>query len=75
MKVTLSGPINNTPALVQIMTRHWTGHKPLSEPTMVYCTGESLIVASWVLFLYKDILTVLELPLQRLNGLTTVLSL
>ena len=29
------GPINNIPALVQIMARHWPGDKPLSEPMMV----------------------------------------
>ena len=28
-------PINNIPALVQIMARRWTGDKPLSEPMMV----------------------------------------
>ena len=29
------GPINNTPALVQIMAWHWPGNKPLSEPNLV----------------------------------------
>ena len=29
------GPINNIPALVQIMARRWSGDKPLSEPMMV----------------------------------------
>ena len=28
------GPINNIPALVQIMAWHWSGNKPLSEPLM-----------------------------------------
>ena len=28
-------PINNIPALVQIMAWHWPGDKPLSEPMMV----------------------------------------
>ena len=31
----LGGPINNIPALVQIMTWCRSGHKPLSEPMMV----------------------------------------
>ena len=29
------GPINNIPALVQIMAWRWSGHKPLSETKMV----------------------------------------
>ena len=29
------GPINNIPALVHIMARHWLGDKPLSEPMIV----------------------------------------
>ena len=29
------GPINNIPALVQTMTWHWPGDRPLSEPMMV----------------------------------------
>ena len=29
------GPINNIPALVQIMAWHWPGDKPFSEPMMV----------------------------------------
>ena len=29
------GPINNFPALIQIMARHHPGDKPLSEPMMV----------------------------------------
>ena len=29
------GPINNIPALVQIMAWRWPGDKPLSEPVMV----------------------------------------
>ena len=34
LKFVLMGPINNIPALVQIMARHRPGYKPLSEPTM-----------------------------------------
>ena len=33
------GPINNIPALVQIMASRWPGNKPLSEPMMAYVTG------------------------------------
>ena len=35
LKFVLRGPINNIPALVQIMAWHWPGDKPLSEPIMV----------------------------------------
>ena len=35
LKFVPMGPINNTPALVQIMDWRWPGNKPLSEPMMV----------------------------------------
>ena len=35
IKLVPKGPINNIPALVQIMAWHWPGIKPLSEPVMV----------------------------------------
>ena len=35
LKFVPSGPINNIPALVQIMVWHRSGDKPLSEPMMV----------------------------------------
>ena len=35
MNYVLTGPINNIPALVQIMEWRWLGGKPLSEPMMV----------------------------------------
>ena len=34
LKFVPKGPINNIPALVQIMARHRPGDKPLSEPMM-----------------------------------------
>ena len=34
-KIVPNGPINNIPALVQIMAWCWPGDKPLSEPMMV----------------------------------------
>ena len=35
LKSVPKGPINNIPALVQIMAWRWSGDKPLSEPMMV----------------------------------------
>ena len=35
LKFVPNGPINNIPALVQIMAWRWPGDKPLSEPMMV----------------------------------------
>ena len=35
LKCVPKGPINNIPALVQIMAWHRPGNKPLSEPMMV----------------------------------------
>ena len=35
LKFVPKGPINNIPALVQLMAWHWPGDKPLSEPMMV----------------------------------------
>ena len=37
MKFVAKGPINNVPALVQIISWHRPGNKPLSEPMMVIC--------------------------------------
>ena len=34
LKLVPKGPINNNPALVQIMAWRWPGNKPLSEPMM-----------------------------------------
>ena len=34
LKFVPKGPINNIPALVQVMAWHWPGDKPLSEPMM-----------------------------------------
>ena len=36
LKFVPKGPINNIPALVQIMAWHRPGDKPLSEPVLVY---------------------------------------
>ena len=35
LKFVPKGPINNIPALVQVMAWRWSGDKPLSEPVMV----------------------------------------
>ena len=34
LKFVVKGPINNMPALVQIIAQCWTGNKSLSEPLM-----------------------------------------
>ena len=38
LKFVPKGPIDNIPALVQIMARRRTGDKPLSESNVDYCT-------------------------------------
>ena len=38
LKFVPKGPINNIPALVQILACHPPGYKPLSEPMMAYFT-------------------------------------
>ena len=38
MKFVPHGPVNNIPAMVQIMAWRRTGDKPLPEPMMVYDT-------------------------------------
>ena len=56
LKYIPKGPINNNPALGQIMAWRWTGDKPLSEPKAVLFTDANtchlasmswLIVAQW----------------------------
>ena len=39
LKYVPMGPINNKPALVQVMAWHQTGVKPLSEPMMAQFNG------------------------------------
>ena len=36
LKFVPQGPVNNIPALVQIMFWRWTGERPLSEPMMTH---------------------------------------
>ena len=49
LKFVLKGPINNIPALVQIMAWHQSGYKPLSEPMMVnLLTHISVTRPQWV---------------------------
>ena len=38
MKFVPRSPIDNKPALVQVMARHLTGNKPLPEPMMTQFT-------------------------------------
>ena len=38
LKFVFNGPVNNKPALAQIMDWHRTGHKPLSEPNVAQFT-------------------------------------
>ena len=38
LKFVLRTPIENTPALVQVMAWRWTGNKPLSEPMLTQIT-------------------------------------
>ena len=40
LKFVPKGPINNIPALVQIMAWLWSGDKPLSEPMMTKIADE-----------------------------------
>ena len=38
MKCVLESPINNSPALVQVMVWRRTGERPLSDPAIAYFT-------------------------------------
>ena len=42
IKISLKGLINNIPALVQIMARHRSGDRPLSEPMVVSLSTASM---------------------------------
>ena len=64
------GPINNIPALVQIRTWHWPGHKPLSELMIVRLQTHICITRpQWV---NKGIITLLIFQcrnfLHKFNG-------
>ena len=38
LKYVPRGPIDNKPALIQAMARHWIGDKPLPEPMLTQST-------------------------------------
>ena len=38
LKFVPKGPVNNIPALMQILARCWPGDKPLTEPMIVFLT-------------------------------------
>ena len=48
LKFVLKGPINNIPALVQIMAWHRPGDKPLSEPMLFMLTHICVTWPQWV---------------------------
>ena len=49
LKFVPKGPINNNPALVQIMAWRWSGDKPISEPMMVWLpTHKCVTRPQWV---------------------------
>ena len=49
LKFILKGPMNNIPALVQIMARHRPGDRPLSQPMMIILGAHICITRSqWV---------------------------
>ena len=56
LKFVPEGPINNNPALVQIMAWHRSGNKPLSEPMMIsllmhICVTRPQWVKAWQLWI------------------------
>ena len=58
LKFLPKGPINNNPALVQIMAWHWSGDKPLSEPMMVGLLMHICVTRpQWVNLLPCDLLS------------------
>ena len=49
LKFVPKGPINNIPALVQIMAWRWSGDKPLYEPSMVILSTRKCVTRpQWV---------------------------
>ena len=43
LKFVPRNPIDNKPALVQVMAWHWTGNKPLSEPMLIWFTDTYML--------------------------------
>ena len=53
LKFVPKGPINNIPALVQIMAWRWPGDKPLSQPMMVSLPMHICVTRpQWVKFMW-----------------------
>ena len=66
LKIVPQGPINNIPALVQIMALHQPDDKPLSEPMMVSLVTH-ICVTQWVKYGHLDMGSneLIVLPLIR----------
>ena len=64
LKFVPKGPINNIPALVQIMALRGPGHKPLSEPVMVRLSTHICQLTRWGLVTPMQWLT--HLPLDKM---------
>ena len=54
LKFVSNGPINNIPALVQIMAWHWPGDKPLSETMISLPTHICVTWPQWVKICCRD---------------------
>ena len=73
LKFVPRAPINNIPALVQIMAWRRPGDKPLSEPMMVsWLTHIFVTRPQWVISLYPRYL--FETPFELFNGSSSLLS-
>ena len=59
LKFVPKGPINNIPALVQIMDWRWSGGKPLSEPMMISLLTHICVTRpQWVKALFCNVFCV-----------------
>ena len=68
LKFVPQGPINNIPALVQIMPWHWPGDKPLSGPMMVKLPTHICVTRpQWVKYLPLE---QSSLGIQRTNKIS-----
>ena len=71
LQFVLKGPINNIPALVQIMAWRWSGDKPLSEPRMKSLLTHICVTRpQWVnpLLSFSALLILIECVFVRWGG-------
>ena len=73
LKFVLKGPVNDTPALVQLMAWRQSGDKPLSEPMMAWFTNAYMPHRIHYILLILVSADYIHMPQGRFTGIGEIL--